>query len=126
MAVTRLQRRVKRRRMKSIEASNYLKEITFTPVVSKIDINEIKKNFLNNKNNTNNQKAIIILPSLVNRENSDENKSTESVNKTTVDKKKVVSNKTTKTKKIVNDDLKKDVTVSKKTFNISNKNPKTK
>ena len=126
MAVTRLQRRVKRRRMKSIEASNYLKEITFTPVVSKIDINEIKKNFLNNKNNTNSQKAIIILPSLVNRENSDENKSTESVNKTTVDKKKVVSNKTTKTKKIVNDDLKKDVTVSKKTFNISNKNPKTK
>ena len=126
MAVTRLQRRVKRRRMKSIEASNYLKEITFTPVVSKIDINEIKKNFLNNKNNTNSQKAIIILPSLVNSENSDENKSTESVNKTTVDKKKVVSNKTTKTKKIVNDDLKKDVTVSKKTFNISNKNPKTK
>ena len=45
MAVTRLQRRVKRRRMKSIEASNYLKEITFTPVVSKIDINEIKKIF---------------------------------------------------------------------------------
>ena len=126
MAVTRLQRRVKRRRMKSIEASNYLKEITFTPVVSKIDINEIKKNFLNNKNNTNSQKAIIILPSLVNSENSDKNKSTESVNKTTVDKKKVVSNKTTKTKKIVNDDLKKDVTVSKKTFNISNKNPKTK
>ena len=66
------------------------------------------------------------MPSLVNSENSDENKSTESVNKTTVDKKKVVSNKTTKTKKIVNDDLKKDVTVSKKTFNISNKNPKTK
>jgi len=62
MAVTRLQRRVKRRRIKSIEASDYLQKITFTPVVKKIDVDEIKKKFLDSKDNVNRQKAIIISP----------------------------------------------------------------
>jgi len=60
MAITRLQRRVKRRRIKSIEAADYLKKITFVPVVKKIDIGEIKKNFINNKNNESRQKATIV------------------------------------------------------------------
>ena len=85
MAVTRLQRRVRRRRIKSIKAADYLQKITFTPVVKKIDIDEIKKNFSDNKNS---QKSIII-------SSSSEDKVKKSDKKKTVDTKKVISDKKT-------------------------------
>ena len=88
MAVTRLQRRVRRRRIKSIKAADYLQKITFTPVVQKIDIDEIKKNFSDNKNNENRQKSIIISSSA-------EDKVKKSDKKKTVDTKKVISDKKT-------------------------------
>lgn len=46
MAITRLQRRVKRRRMKSIAARKELKRLLRKPVVKGVNIEDLKKNFV--------------------------------------------------------------------------------
>ena len=46
MAITRLQRRVKRRRMKSIAAQKELKRLLRKPVVKGVNIEDLKKNFV--------------------------------------------------------------------------------
>ncbi len=52
MAITRLQRRVKRRRMKSIAAQKELKRLLRKPVVKGVNIEDLKKNFVPVKSET--------------------------------------------------------------------------